>query len=185
MQSCHDSIFIITLQAVPKKMMNGRVVKSMKLFIYTQLCLGPRLGIVLILAFFKDLMFLQVTFYPLPDHGTIFILLSSLFIISEKFENKKGNEFLMSTNDWHRTRKKETTFFQVHRPARGFWNQTCLRIAFQWWALLWDYPFSIHPSRIFFFPQKISCEVQMAASILSLVDEAVQFLIQHFSRKKQ
>lgn len=32
----------------------------------------------------------------------------------------------------------------------GFQNQTCLRIAFQWWALLLDCPFSIHHSRFFF-----------------------------------
>lgn len=49
-QSWHDSIFIITSQALPKKMMNCRAVKSMKLFICEQLCLGPSLGIVLMLA---------------------------------------------------------------------------------------------------------------------------------------
>lgn len=41
-------------------------------------------------------MFLEVMFYPLPDRKTIVILFCSLFIISEKLEDKKGNSFLMS-----------------------------------------------------------------------------------------
>lgn len=72
-------------------MMNSRAGNSMKLFICEQLCLSPSLGIVLMLAFLKDFMFFQVTFYPLPDSRTVVILFSALFIISEKCECKKGN----------------------------------------------------------------------------------------------
>lgn len=71
--------------------MNGRAVKPMTLFISERLCLSPSLGIVLMLAFSEVLMFFQVKLYPLPDSRAVVILLSSLFIISEKFENKKSN----------------------------------------------------------------------------------------------
>ena len=63
----------------------------MKLFIWEKLCLRPSRGIVLMLAFFKDVIFLEIMFYPLPDSRTVVISLSSPFTISEKFENKKGN----------------------------------------------------------------------------------------------
>lgn len=36
-------------------------------------------------------MFFQVMFHPLPESRTVVILFSVLFIISEKFENTKGN----------------------------------------------------------------------------------------------
>lgn len=42
-------------------------------------------------SFFKDLRAFKVMFYLLPDIRTVVILFSSLFIISEKFENKKVN----------------------------------------------------------------------------------------------
>lgn len=70
-------------------MMNGQAVKSTKLFVFERSCLGPRLGIVLMLAFSKVLVFFQVKFYPLPDSKAV-IWFSSLFIISEKFENKES-----------------------------------------------------------------------------------------------
>lgn len=87
-------------------MMNGRAIKSTKLFIFERSCLSPRLGIVLMLAFLKVLVFFQVKFYPLPDSKTVVIWFSSLFIISEKFENKVIN-FWCLANDWHRIRKEE------------------------------------------------------------------------------
>lgn len=71
-------------------MMNGQAVKSTKLFVFERSCLGPCLGIVLMLAFSKVLVFFQVKFYPLPDSKAVVIWFSSLFIISEKFENKES-----------------------------------------------------------------------------------------------
>lgn len=44
-----------------------------------RLCLGLSLGIVLMLAFQKELMFFQAMFYPLPDSRTDVILFSSFF----------------------------------------------------------------------------------------------------------
>lgn len=66
----------------------------------------------------------------------------------------------------------------------GIQTQMCLWSAFQWWALLLDCPFSIHHSRIFFFP-KISCGVRMVASILSFGWWTWTFPIQHFSLEKK
>ena len=89
--SWHRVIFIVTLSAQPKKMMNGGAVNSRKLFISEKLRLHPKLSIVWKLAFFKVLCFFEVMFYPLPESRTLAISFSSPFIISEKLENKKAN----------------------------------------------------------------------------------------------
>lgn len=78
-------------------MMNGRAVKSMKLFICEKLWLSPRLGIVCMLAFFlRVLWFSEIMLYPLPDSRPVVISFSSPFTILEKLENKTGNSFLVS-----------------------------------------------------------------------------------------
>lgn len=111
-QGWRGFIFIVTLWAQRKKMMNGRAVKSMKLFICEKLWLSPRLGIVWMLAFFlRVLWFSEIMLYPLPDSRPVVISFSSPFTILEKLENKTGNSFLVSYKWLTQYKKKRKYIF--------------------------------------------------------------------------